>query len=551
MTQVPKRRLSLFSFGSNSNSVGSGSTGQTSVSPGTGAGSSSSSFGFGGKGRTLSAMSPTSLSRRNTNNNVTTASGSLDAVAGTSDGATDADGAANGGANEGTAGANGPVRMAGAVGGDNGSHTQLPKRGDGLCAPTDVAKLAIDTTAPGSKGQDQAMDGPSNTNSTNNPNNNMHNPHGSSVASSATPGNVGRTTRSSSASAGGQLHSPVSSPTMLDNELHIFERSVQDYDNPPLPPAFAHSHDGSRRPTLSRLRTKSGHNSSISLSNFKNEDYIPPALDATTSILNDNNTNLDDVDIIYCTRRNSSVLGLNMALGRSTPSRKNSVYSMNQLHQQQSSPYAANGNGATSANASFNPAGCNCSNSNSVNNSTNPCTNTIPESSQGESPCESSANVDAANGSSLPMSISQSLHSSNQHHPMSPTSPPKLSSSKSSISFYSYADMLNNDEYAKRPSFKNSYSHGFVPTRKDSVNSIKYPGGSESASPSHFNGTNSKKFNSNLNKFLISPESSDLEDDGGSKAKSINDQSINDNESLVSSTVGDCLRQTKTEISQV
>lgn len=135
---------------------------------------------------------------------------------------------------------------------------------------------------------------------------------------------------------------------------------------------------------------------------------------------------------------------------------------------------------------------------------------------------------------------------------MSPTSPPKLTSSKSSISFYSYADMINNDEYAKRPSFKNSYSHGFVPTRKDSVNSIKFNSAasahSDNGTPSHFNSANSKKYNSNLNKFLISPESSDLEEELG-KPKSINSKSINDNESLVSSSVGDCLRQNKTEIS--
>lgn len=260
------------------------------------------------------------------------------------------------------------------------------------------------------------------------------------------------------------------SPVSNDGELNIFERSVQDNCSTPFEPPM-----NLRRPTLTRLRSKQGHGSSISLSNFKNEDYIPPALDATASILSDNNTNLDDIDIIYSLRRNSSVIGLNMALGRGTPSRKNSVYSMSQLHQQ-SSP--------------------------SIQNQSNSMA--IPELSNNES----------------------------QGNPLSPTSPPKLSSSKSSISFYSYADMLNNDEYAKRPSFKLSYSQGIIPTRKNSLNSSK------------FSNQNGKKFGSNLNKFLISPESSDSEDDVVSRNKS-----INDNESLVSSSIGDCLRQTNTELS--
>lgn len=58
----------------------------------------------------------------------------------------------------------------------------------------------------------------------------------------------------------------------------------------------------------------------------KHEDYIPPALDALAHILG-SRTNLDEVEMVY-SRRNSLVLGLNMALGRPyTPLRKNSVYS--------------------------------------------------------------------------------------------------------------------------------------------------------------------------------------------------------------------------------
>ncbi|EGV60698.1 putative beta-1,6-N-acetylglucosaminyltransferase [Yamadazyma tenuis] len=264
-----------------------------------------------------------------------------------------------------------------------------------------------------------------------------------------------------------------SSPTSPGTDLNIFERSVQDncscgFESP-----------SSRRPPLTRLRSKPHHGSSISLSNFKNEDYIPPALDATTSILSDSTTNLDNVDIIYSSRRNSSVIGLNMALGRPAPSRKNSVYSMSQLN---SSP-------------------------------------NIPQQPPIAIPELESANL----------SQSQSLN-----QPISPTSPPRLSSSKSSISFYSYADLINNDEFAKRPSFKQNLSQSMVPSRKNSAAS-----GKAAVGPNGF-----KKFDTNLSRFLISPESSDSEDDIHSKRKS-----FHDTESLVSESIGECLRQNKTELS--
>lgn len=300
-----------------------------------------------------------------------------------------------------------------------------------------------------------------------------------------------------------QLNSPVCEPVLETDSLsekpesNIFERSVQDF------------------------------------SEVKQEDCIPPALDATAQILSDKDANLDDVEMVYSPRRNSSVLGLNMALGRPyTPLRKNSVYSMSQMH---------------------------------------------------------STNGNAASLSSL------------SHQPLSPISPPKLISSKSSVSFYSYADMINNDEFSRRPSVMHSYSHGVVPTigRKMSVASNHSTASNGNATPSglHFNKLSrkmtlnsiassnsqsqlSKHFNkdrgntggvpqrtpskkeerdsSNLNKFLISPESSDSEDQevyypansSLSKRKSLSSvQSNLDNESLVSTSVGDCIRQCTTEIS--
>ncbi len=50
-------------------------------------------------------------------------------------------------------------------------------------------------------------------------------------------------------------------------------------------------------------------------SHHHQENFIAPALDASTQILTSSSTDLDDVDLVY-NRRKSSVIGLNMALGR-------------------------------------------------------------------------------------------------------------------------------------------------------------------------------------------------------------------------------------------
>lgn len=347
-----------------------------------------------------------------------------------------------------------------------------------------------------------------------------------------------------------QLDSPIYSPVLESSitslsekpDSNIFERSVQDF-----------SFDGLDHPNSNKSKSSNQY--------IRNEDFIPPALDATTSILNDKDTDLDNIEMIYSNRRNSSVIGLNMALGRPfTPSRKNSSYSINQNLQ-----------------------------------------DSLRQSSISQSIQPPSFNQQ------------QQQQQNQQHQPQSPVSPPKLTSSKSSVSFYSYADMINNDEYSRRPSFKGSYSQGIIPTigRKQSVSSANIPFNSSlnSSNSSYFpkiqSSTNSSsqlplssKFNksqqqsqlsrqfsikegqstsrkpsttsslkntssANLNKFLISPESSDDDSEDHeiyypavndlSKRKSLTSNSsqlnsINDNESLVSTSIGDCIRQSTTEI---
>lgn len=308
-------------------------------------------------------------------------------------------------------------------------------------------------------------------------------------------------------------------------ESHIFERSVQDsIIFEPTPEMTS--------PSLNRRRSRSHTQNSFSTGQYlKSEDYIPPALDATTSLLNDKNTNLDDIEMIYSNRRNSSVIGLNMALGRPfTPSRKNSTYS---LHQ----------------------------------------------------PASLNTNINY-NSSGYPQQV------------QSPVSPPKLVSSQSSLNFCSYADMINNDEFAKRPAFKSSYSHGFIPTVKSQSFSsssgqqpsnqsftkhssfIKHRNPSSQLSKQLLGGNSSSTASSlkstlgsfraknppNTNqsspaKFLVSPESSDSEDVGqSSKRKSVGSATsaynppasmslmLSDDESLISTSIGDCIRQSTTEI---
>lgn len=301
-----------------------------------------------------------------------------------------------------------------------------------------------------------------------------------------------------------QFSSPVCLPVLETEALgenpdtNIFERSVQD------------------------------------CSEVKQEDFIPPALDATATILGDKDTNLDEVEMVYLSRRNSSVIGLNMALGRPyTPLRKNSLQQMTPLNM--------------------------------------------------------------ANMQSLLLLTNQ---------PQLPVSPPKLQSSRSLVLFYSYADMISNDEFARRPLMIHAMSHSgtsTTPMRKMSVASNMLMGNGTSAMNSTSAAPTSLPFNklsrkltlnlitssnsqlqlskqlgrnllltkrtipkagpqevNSLNKFLISPESSDSEENDvyhpasghsiSSKRKLVSLDHSFGNESFVLTSVGDCIRQCTTEI---
>lgn len=276
----------------------------------------------------------------------------------------------------------------------------------------------------------------------------------------------------------GQLSSPMNLPVSEvtqegfpeveesdETAAPIFERSVQN-----LVTGEVAEQPKCNKCCVNRSRSCT-HNSSISLLGqfFTNEDYIPPALDASTQILSNKNTNLDDVEMVYSNRRNSLVIGLSAALGRPvTPSRKNSAFS---IHSQLGI---------------------------------------------------------------APMTLNEST----------PMSPPRLNSAKSSLSFYSYADMVNNDETCKsRPGFRQLMSQSMVPTAKKMALSSRVPTMTSLKTPVRHMSIKDRT-TSNLNNYLISPDSSDSEDHRRSLRKSVS----SDNESLISSSIGDCLRQTTTEI---
>lgn len=262
----------------------------------------------------------------------------------------------------------------------------------------------------------------------------------------------------------------------------IFERSVQ--DSMILDPTS--SVGAGPQPPLNKRSLSYSRKSSLSLKSgpfIKNEDYAAPCLDAASHLLNNKNSDLDNIEMIYSNRRNSSVVGLNMALGRPfTPSRKNSMYS-------------------------------------------------------------------------IPQAVSQSTNQVNSGAATSPISPPKLNSSASAVSFYSYADMINHED-SRRPTFKSSYSQGVIPVLQSPSSSTGL--NSLSGSLKSKNGRGRTASNAQKRGFLISPESSDEEKENVNKPQSSklnqditdvhDEENEEDSESFVSSSIGECLRKTRTEL---
>ncbi|KAI5962232.1 VHS2 [Candida pseudojiufengensis] len=264
------------------------------------------------------------------------------------------------------------------------------------------------------------------------------------------------------------------------------------------------SNTSSFNPDFKRSRS-STHNSQISLglSTYKHEDLIPPALDATAHLFNDKQTDLENVEMIYSSRRNSSVSALNMALGRpmSPISRNNSIYS--------SIPIMS----------AIQP---NTNDSSNTNNNASTSPSSLQSSSEQQQPAQT---------------IEETTTPKNL--PSSPLSPPQLKHSKSSVNFYSYAEMCsdenlnfsstfnnspsnsnsnsNNSSFIRRPpQLRSSYSQGIIPTFKSNMqkrnNSLNY------SKNKNVGGNGNNQSSSNLSKVLLSP---DLDDDKDKKKISV------------------------------
>ncbi|WLF79067.1 putative beta-1,6-N-acetylglucosaminyltransferase [Lodderomyces elongisporus] len=263
----------------------------------------------------------------------------------------------------------------------------------------------------------------------------------------------------------------------------------------------------------------STHNSSISLNSaatsltmssslhgvLRAEDHIPPCLDATCQVLNKEAEELEQVNVVYSSRRNSSVAALNMALGRpvSPSSRKNSLYNNASFTQLEQIPQRQQSD--------------------------------AEEMKEGKSP-------------SSPLSPSN-LSASNLKH------------SKSQVSFYSFAEVLNEESTSRRPMMRTAVSQGFVPTLKGTKfsttpkkrnslsysNSLKFRRPEQLSSQSQLQ-SQTQPQQSNLSKMMVKKEGSkepSEEPDAGNKS----DNQHNDNASFISCSVADCLRGVTTEIS--
>lgn len=231
------------------------------------------------------------------------------------------------------------------------------------------------------------------------------------------------------------------SPTLSDSNSLIFERNVEDpymaTSNSPSNPVSKH---GSTTNLLSRQYSNTYYNpkqrrtSRASSSNLAGvggaphsppieshspeyvlpaldhrrtlENFVAPALDASCSIVTDDNADLDDLDIVYM-RRPSSIIGLDMALGRTKSN---------------SSATITNANNSVSASPS------------------------IP-----------------------PLSLSRSYSNSNTNYSNNSVLSPSQENTRT-LRFYSYADMLS-DEMAnspspsggvRRPSLSHSFSSSYI-----------------------------------------------------------------------------------------
>ncbi|KAM3160758.1 Viable in a HAL3 SIT4 background protein 2 [Lachancea thermotolerans] len=161
--------------------------------------------------------------------------------------------------------------------------------------------------------------------------------------------------------ASGELPSPVASERSM-----IFERNVEEPRAPGAAAAPAASttsagsgHDSERATAAAAAAAR---DSASASGRHALEDLVAPALDASASIVNDQDTDLDNVEMIYSGR--PSTLGLDLALGRT---RTNSFQNLPALSRAGSTASAISMSSAASAASAASGASCASCTSNASN----------------------------------------------------------------------------------------------------------------------------------------------------------------------------------------
>ncbi|GME93373.1 unnamed protein product [[Candida] boidinii] len=257
----------------------------------------------------------------------------------------------------------------------------------------------------------------------------------------------------------------------------IFERLVQD-------PMIA------SRPSLSNVP-----------SHYSSEMFIPAALDQSAHALN-TNQDLDNVELVYSSRR-ASTANLQAALtGNST------------INGQLSSPISPNPEGfnrsargsvSSFKNSPFQPSYSYSNLTSALNGANNNNNTTSPTFPPTGAPMRHS--VSHSGNMSLNTNDNNNNNNNNNDNSVDPKSPitPSLKPNKSTLSFFSYADMLNQEDSEspfeiRRPSISQSLSQSFVsPGRLSRTSSVPSVRANSVTSVNPFANSNNNNNNNNNN----------------------------------------------------
>lgn len=349
----------------------------------------------------------------------------------------------------------------------------------------------------------------------------------------------------------------LQSPTSPSESSLIFERSVEDpsqvYQQTACPRCGQQQNNNNQKSSCH-------HQSIVNLpSHYSVENFVSPCLDATTKILTDEKTDLDNVDMVY-SRRPSSVMGLNMALGRNKSFANNNN---DEFTGSQFSPSSRN-------NSSLNITKTNSlANVRDLDSSTRPPTLSFYSyadmiNSENPNPKRpsisqslSSSFVNTRGNQSRSNSVSTNLGAGNSItpqrnnviNPLSTTHPLNASNNNNNISRSSFSSPFNNNLHHRA----SQSSHG----KKKFQITPDSPNSSDSESeyqPNHSRPQSKRNsISSKLNKTYSNQSSinQSLHSPGSYRRYSNLDENMynsSDNESLVISSIGEHLRRNNGEI---